>query len=90
MIYFRRCPRILDDPGLSNIVTLTLLLIASPKYVKNPYLLVKLVEVRKTRNLAFKLLSLCVSLSLSVSVSLSLSVCLSLSLPSFPLSLSFP
>lgn len=58
MIYFRRCPRILDDAALSNITTLTLLLIASQKYIRNPYLLVKLVEVRKIRNLIFKLLSL--------------------------------
>ena len=47
MIYFRRCPRVLDDPSLGNITTLTLLLLVSQNYVKNPYLLAKLVEVRK-------------------------------------------
>ena len=62
MIYFRRCPIILEDPSLSNIATLTLLLLPSQNYVKNPYLLAKFVEVRKTRNLVLKSLSLSLSL----------------------------
>jgi len=38
-------PHTLDDPGFSHIVTFILLMICSPHYIRNPYLLTKLLEV---------------------------------------------
>lgn len=42
-----RCPHIMDDIGFSHVVLLSILLVATPNYIHNPYLLAKIVEVCK-------------------------------------------
>lgn len=42
---YRLSPHTLGDPGFVHVVTLLLLLLCTPRYVNNPYVLTKLVEV---------------------------------------------
>lgn len=48
----RVTPQTLEDPGFTHIAALMLLLICSPHYLHNPYLVSKLVEVRSTHTLS--------------------------------------
>lgn len=38
-------PKTLDDPGFNHIVMFILLMIATPHYIRNPYLITKFIEV---------------------------------------------
>ena len=38
-------PEVLDDPGMGSLLQLVIVMMCSQNYIKNPYLLAKLVEV---------------------------------------------
>ena len=46
----------MEEPGFNSVAVLTVLLLASPKYINNPYLMAKLAEVN-TFVIPFTLLS---------------------------------